>query len=147
MWVAIFVFFKQKTAYEMRISVWSSDVCSSDLLDSAVQILACLRSRQGQHLGIPLFDLWEPLARAEVGLKLPDAHHAGRDPPLQPFDGKPLGRNLQRAHVECQLERRPHRTHHNPSQTRSKATGRASGRETVCIYALISVVSLQIKKT
>src|SRR3546814_2410337 len=28
---AIFFFFKQKTAYEMRISVGSSDVCSSDL--------------------------------------------------------------------------------------------------------------------
>src|SRR3546814_10536585 len=30
--VSIFFFFKQKTAYEMRISDWSSDVCSSDLL-------------------------------------------------------------------------------------------------------------------
>src|SRR3546814_2280271 len=29
-------FFKQKTAYEMRISDWSSDVCSSDLLAGAV---------------------------------------------------------------------------------------------------------------
>src|SRR3546814_1586489 len=29
-----FVFFKQKTAYEMRISDWSSDVCSSDLSDA-----------------------------------------------------------------------------------------------------------------
>src|SRR3546814_533966 len=29
--VGIFFFFKQKTAYEMRISDWSSDVCSSDL--------------------------------------------------------------------------------------------------------------------
>src|SRR3546814_660031 len=29
----MFFFFKQKTAYEMRISDWSSDVCSSDLLD------------------------------------------------------------------------------------------------------------------
>src|SRR3546814_17796480 len=28
-------FFKQKTAYEMRISDWSSDVCSSDLADRA----------------------------------------------------------------------------------------------------------------
>src|SRR3546814_13142000 len=27
----VFLFFKQKTAYEMRISDWSSDVCSSDL--------------------------------------------------------------------------------------------------------------------
>src|SRR3546814_4275502 len=30
-WNEIFFFFKQKTAYEMRISDWSSDVCSSDL--------------------------------------------------------------------------------------------------------------------
>src|SRR3546814_2961467 len=29
--VVVFFFFKQKTAYEMRISDWSSDVCSSDL--------------------------------------------------------------------------------------------------------------------
>src|SRR3546814_16598598 len=29
-WIFVF-FFKQKTAYEMRISDWSSDVCSSDL--------------------------------------------------------------------------------------------------------------------
>src|SRR3546814_4893673 len=28
----LFLFFKQKTAYEMRISDWSSDVCSSDLV-------------------------------------------------------------------------------------------------------------------
>src|SRR3546814_4081468 len=28
---SFFFFFKQKTAYEMRISGWSSDVCSSDL--------------------------------------------------------------------------------------------------------------------
>src|SRR3546814_2009538 len=30
--LCFFFFFKQKTAYEMRISDWSSDVCSSDLL-------------------------------------------------------------------------------------------------------------------
>src|SRR3546814_2442712 len=29
---SVFFFVKQKTAYEMRISDWSSDVCSSDLL-------------------------------------------------------------------------------------------------------------------
>src|SRR3546814_8224930 len=32
----IIFFFKQKTAYEMRISDWSSDVCSSDLLFDAI---------------------------------------------------------------------------------------------------------------
>src|SRR3546814_10204696 len=31
MYCITFVFFKQKTAYEMRMSDWSSDVCSSDL--------------------------------------------------------------------------------------------------------------------
>src|SRR3546814_1872051 len=31
--IGFFFFFKQKTAYEMRISDWSSDVCSSDLMD------------------------------------------------------------------------------------------------------------------
>src|SRR3546814_3404089 len=32
LYVILFFFFKQKTAYEMRISDWSSDVCSSDLV-------------------------------------------------------------------------------------------------------------------
>src|SRR3546814_17376745 len=34
---SIVFFFKQKTAYEMRISDWSSDVCSSDLRDQTDQ--------------------------------------------------------------------------------------------------------------
>src|SRR3546814_10401840 len=34
----LFFFFKQKTAYEMRISDWSSDVCSSDLTLSSTLI-------------------------------------------------------------------------------------------------------------
>src|SRR3546814_20068234 len=32
LYFSVFFFFKQKTAYEMRISDWSSDVCSSDLV-------------------------------------------------------------------------------------------------------------------
>src|SRR3546814_705217 len=40
-----FVFFKQKTAYEMRISDWSSDVCSSDLHHAGV-LIPCFVSRQ-----------------------------------------------------------------------------------------------------
>src|SRR3546814_17697198 len=38
--VSVFFFFKQKTAYEMRISDWSSDVCSSDLHRLAKRIPA-----------------------------------------------------------------------------------------------------------
>src|SRR3546814_7588633 len=36
----VFLFFKQKTAYEMRISDWSSDVCSSDLRLEAIVAMA-----------------------------------------------------------------------------------------------------------
>src|SRR3546814_9515527 len=43
--VSSFCFFKQKTAYDMRISDWSSDVCSSDLL-------ACWREL------VPSMSLW-----------------------------------------------------------------------------------------
>src|SRR3546814_9768648 len=38
-------FFKQKTAYEMRISDWSSDVCSSDLI-AIPALLACSATHQ-----------------------------------------------------------------------------------------------------
>src|SRR3546814_10671692 len=44
-----FCFFKQKTAYEMRISDWSSDVCSSDLLHGGV-VGALLVSASIVHL-------------------------------------------------------------------------------------------------
>src|SRR3546814_10264956 len=46
-----FFFFKQKTAYEMRISDWSSDVCSSDLPDDVA------RQDQADHLA---GDQWHP---------------------------------------------------------------------------------------
>src|SRR3546814_6576328 len=46
-WFVIF-FFKQKTAYEMRISDWSSDVCSSDL----PRRLRCRRSRRAGGAGL-----------------------------------------------------------------------------------------------
>src|SRR3546814_4532348 len=42
----VFFFFKQKTAYEMRISDWSSDVCSSDLLTLGTE-RGALRSFNG----------------------------------------------------------------------------------------------------
>src|SRR3546814_2529344 len=63
-----FFFFKQKTAYEMRISDWSSDVCSSDLWPF---------SRQNR--------LWGPLARR--GSSLRTASSAARHEPAlhQPF--------------------------------------------------------------
>src|SRR3546814_3914591 len=52
--VLFFFFFKQKTAYEMRISDWSSDVCSSDLrtAEEDVAVRPCRRSHgKGQPRG------------------------------------------------------------------------------------------------
>src|SRR3546814_10457507 len=51
----MYIFYcKQKTAYEMRISDWSSDVCSSDLL-ALVQVLvkACGDDRVADHPWLP----------------------------------------------------------------------------------------------
>src|SRR3546814_15488442 len=39
--LVVVFFFKQKTAYEMRISDWSSDVCSSDLANYCIPDLGC----------------------------------------------------------------------------------------------------------
>src|SRR3546814_10308063 len=44
-YVLFFFFFKQKTAYEMRISDWSSDVCSSDLRRDRPQKQLCARTQ------------------------------------------------------------------------------------------------------
>src|SRR3546814_9992062 len=63
----LFFFFKQKTAYEMRISDWSSDVCSSDLEADAfdhVGIERALREKFGAAdlLGFVFKDIDEGLA-------------------------------------------------------------------------------------
>src|SRR3546814_9008147 len=46
--LSFFFFFKQKTAYELRISDWSSDVCSSDLRAVVVVGLAKCRDAFGR---------------------------------------------------------------------------------------------------
>src|SRR3546814_7532778 len=62
----VFFFFKQKTAYEMRISDWSSDVCSSDLT-------LAYRDELTQRLGLNLVNVTpdpEELAKKdETGLR------------------------------------------------------------------------------
>src|SRR3546814_2011980 len=60
--VCFFFFFKQKTAYEMRISDWSSDVCSSDLamvgvVDQAAQF-GDAGGGFGGHCGILGHRVW-----------------------------------------------------------------------------------------
>src|SRR3546814_14193933 len=127
--IALFFLFKQKTAYEMRISDWSSDVCSSDL-----RILHMLKH-------VPKDDVVESL----VGTEFFDQrmHHVGlREAPLQvlaecarTFDqGKMLaGAGQQFSHHTF-----------SRSQLQKGAAGQialgdpeigsASGRERVCQY-------------
>src|SRR3546814_2862231 len=50
----LFFFFKQKTAYEMRISDWSSDVCSSDLRHKKMAPTEPLRS----HVPVTMALIW-----------------------------------------------------------------------------------------
>src|SRR3546814_9561438 len=58
--VLLFVFFvKQKTAYEMRISDWSSDVCSSDLLREQLLELELVANCAKHSEGRSANTLWE----------------------------------------------------------------------------------------
>src|SRR3546814_1544218 len=69
-WFLFFFFFKQKTAYEMRISDWSSDVCSSDLsaaLGEVADLLGALR--EGVLVGVVQR---EPAVDPEVDVALGD---------------------------------------------------------------------------
>src|SRR3546814_3170037 len=62
-------FFKQKTAYEMRISDWSSDVCSSDLVGGGVAVgndeIALRRERREARAGFDRKLVKRQMARAE----------------------------------------------------------------------------------
>src|SRR3546814_3455190 len=64
MLVWLFFFFKQKTAYEMRISDWSSDVCSSDLA-APRHDLQPLRDQRAVETGQPR-DVGDGAQRDEV---------------------------------------------------------------------------------
>src|SRR3546814_4480219 len=80
--IRIFFFFKQKTAYEMRISDWSSDVCSSDLLEPLVRALAATQLPPGAP------------QRLVRHLELRSAFRAGNPhpPPRGPIRGRSIAR-------------------------------------------------------
>src|SRR3546814_5707261 len=48
-WMIVLFFIKQKTAYEMRISDWSSDVCSSDLTQQQIDARGAQGNRADAH--------------------------------------------------------------------------------------------------
>src|SRR3546814_3471276 len=87
--ICFFFFFKQKTAYEMRISDWSSDVCSSDLglkevfpsrrpdgsddksfpsghTSTSFAAAATLHNRYGWEAGLPAYEIGRASCRERV---------------------------------------------------------------------------------
>src|SRR3546814_10644269 len=71
-------FFKQKTAYEMRISDWSSDVCSSDLGGDAIEEPAVVRD--DEHAAGELGDRFFQRAQGvdvEIVGRLVEQQHVG----------------------------------------------------------------------
>src|SRR3546814_8040281 len=103
-------FFKQKTAYEMRISDWSSDVCSSDLIASRADALRWRQANlaEGVTLGELLSDgsmpVVHPATPATDIANLMIAEDMGRICVVDPQSGALIGiiarRNLLSARSE-----------------------------------------------
>src|SRR3546814_6368060 len=86
--ILLLFFFKQKTAYEMRISDWSSDVCSSDLQRCAARVVghdarsACrvvgIGGGRAGPLGGPVLQALDRIEHAATELteRRPAADHA-----------------------------------------------------------------------
>src|SRR3546814_11908003 len=72
-----FFFFKQKTAYEMRITDWSSDVCSSDLdprlydADQRAEALGVYGAADHAHAFIAALAPTSPAASVGIGVGTP----------------------------------------------------------------------------
>src|SRR3546814_12189249 len=105
-WDFVF-FFKQKTAYEMRMSDWSSDVCSSDLATSG-----CSRSHAQMRAAFS---------------------------PARLMRSSSVSRLRKSIQALCGSRM-------VPMVLRIIQIGRASCRERVCQYVLISVVAVSLKK-
>src|SRR3546814_11645943 len=131
---AIF-FFKQKTAYEMRISDWSSDVCSSDLPDIACELLGDFAQRLAIHQHVAEYT---EMSHMQAGARLQRQRRivAMRDRQIEHRD--PFRQRnflVATAGIELSDARRPVQ----------QAIGKASGGERVCKYVYITVVAGSIK--
>src|SRR3546814_18563567 len=131
----MFFFFKQKTAYEMRISDWSSDVCSSDL-DAA-------RDAERVRVARELHDVaGHKLTALTLNLRALAA-----DPQLGAREEVPVSQQLARELLGdlrgvVQALRDPR----GPDLAPALQTGRASCRERLGQYCLSPGVAGTIKK-
>src|SRR3546814_10582829 len=99
--VLVIVFFKQKTAYEMRISDWSSDVCSSDrTLDEQSVLLYADLHLMNEYTSPQAF---AGMSKAKRTVAVPGAHVAVVDHiiPTHAVAPREIGRESCRERV-CQ---------------------------------------------
>src|SRR3546814_1243630 len=99
MTVGVFFFCKQNTAYEMRMSDWSSDVCSSDLVCAEFSMIAAQHQigcigfaddGNGKRAGKPLVEgELPPMRKTGITGNIVDHHHlaAAYRPPDRPDTG------------------------------------------------------------
>src|SRR3546814_18494982 len=141
----MFCCFKQKTAYELRISDGSSDVCSSDLVKADLTYAWSVRTiwgidgagaRQQAVSGDNVFanlGVVTPVGKIAAFAYLVDQDEAAMQSfrmSSQSYDARIDGTQpLGKAHIHYQQ------------------TDRTPGRERLCYYAYISVVAVSIKKT
>src|SRR3546814_1106946 len=111
-WCLVVFFFKQKTAYEMRISDWSSDVCSSDLQSDAVAHHRTTSPRT-------IVDAGRNCQATRVGIR--HDRSSRRWPLWERIDGKATSQNGRPGMA----------AHPDPG---ARQIGRASCRERVCQY-------------
>src|SRR3546814_8158037 len=95
-------FFKQKTAYEMRISDWSSDVCSSDLAVGCDRAERAVPARRGRAAAAGRTGGLRPGAGLVAG-RVPQRRGPGLGARV---DGPVRAAALRRAHLERAVEPR-----------------------------------------
>src|SRR3546814_16010445 len=93
-------FFKQKTAYEMRISDWSSDVCSSDLRRTPLRLLKALPQQRKLCGRKPALRDGGPGTDRPRATRRQGIARAGQRTHLQRRDPAPAGRVDRKSVVE-----------------------------------------------
>src|SRR3546814_5464549 len=111
---SVVIFFcKQKTAYEMRISDWSSDVCSSDLIQRIFLDPETGKYRMKLMLGRPVQGAWQGGGQSTACLALAEGFETARAFTL--LQGLPCWASLGARRLDQEI-------------------GRAACREKVCQY-------------
>src|SRR3546814_8488983 len=166
----VIFFFKQKTAYEMRISDWSSDVCSSDLPAEIVidPLVAAERARRDGEARAPRRGAGKvsntkivvPVKRTQ-----PIERDRGRGAEVRREGDLPRPRKRCRRGDAARLDRAraerigavapdqqpvvgdlDRRHVFGPRRHRGRGIGSAAGRGRVCQYVSISVVAVSVQK-